>query len=92
MANEEQLKRIAKEIFWWQSPEVSLANPRRFLAQVMTMGTWDHLQEVKQQFSWEKFRDALLNAEAGWFDQRSWALWHQAFGLAARPLPKRSLI
>jgi len=37
--------RAAKELFWWQAPEVALANPRRFLAQVMTLGTW---QEVRQ--------------------------------------------
>lgn len=91
MANEEQLKRIAKELFWWQSPEISLANSRRFLAQVMSLGTWEQLQEVKRQFGWESFRDALVNAEAGWFDPRSWALWHHAFGLPIKPMPKRSL-
>lgn len=91
MANEEQLKRIAKELFWWQSPEISLANSRRFLAQVMSLGTWEQLQEVKRKFGWENFQDALLNAEAGWFDPRSWALWHHAFGLPIKPMPKRSL-
>jgi hypothetical protein len=91
MANDEQLKRIAKELFWWQPPEISLANSRRFLAQVMSLGTWEQLQEVKRQFGWESFQDALVNAEAGWFDPRSWALWHHAFGLPIKPMPKRSL-
>jgi hypothetical protein len=30
-----ELKRIAASLLWWQSPEVSLAIPRRFPAQVM---------------------------------------------------------
>jgi hypothetical protein len=85
------LRSIAKALFWWQSPEESLANPQRFLAQVMTLGTWHELQAVKKLYHWDAFRDALLNAEAGWFDARSWALWHHAFGMIVRPMPKRSL-
>ena len=45
MKIDDGLMRAAKELFWWQAPEVALANPRRFLAQVMTLGTW---QEVRQ--------------------------------------------
>ena len=91
MSNEQQLKRIAEELFWWRTPEAALANPRRFLAQVMSLGTWEHVQAAKQQLGLERFRDALVNAQAGWFDPRSWALWHQAFGLPVGPMPKRSL-
>ena len=57
MIDQEQLKRIASEIFWWQSPEVSLANPRRFLAQLMTLGTWREVQLVKEAFGWDAFKD-----------------------------------
>ena len=91
MIDQDQLKRIATELFWWQAPEVSLANPRRFLAQVMSLGSWEHIQVAKREFGLERFRDALLNAQAGWFDPRSWALWHRAFGLPVAPMPKRSL-
>jgi hypothetical protein len=90
MVNQDQLRRIAQGLFWWQPPEVALANPRRFLAQVMTLGTWDELQLVRQVYDWDAFQDALEHAEAGWFDPRSWALWHHAFGLALRPMPTRS--
>lgn len=91
MIDQDQLRRIAKELFWWQPPEVSLGHPRRFLAQVMTLGTWDQLQAVRKAFDWDAFKDALLNAEPGWFDPRSWALWHHAFGLPVKPMQKRSL-
>jgi hypothetical protein len=87
----DSLSRIARELFWWEEPEAALENPRRFLAQVMSLGTWDHLQIVKKFFGWDQFKDALVNAEPGWFDARSWALWHNAFGLSIRPMPKRSL-
>lgn len=91
MIDQEQLKRIAREIFWWQSPEVSLANPRRFLAQLMTLGTWREVQLVKDGFGWDAFKDALVNAPAGVFDRRSWAYWHAFFDLPPAELPRRSL-
>ncbi len=91
MAEEEQLKRIAKEIFWWQSPEASLANPRRFLMQVMALGTWQEVLLVKNVFGWDAFKDALVNAQAGVFDKRSWSYWRAFFGLPEAELPRRSL-
>ena len=86
-----QLEPIARELFWWQTPEDSLANSRRFLAQVMNLGTWEQIQMAKKAFDWNEFRDALVTAEAGWFEPRSWSLWHHAFGLPVGPMPKRSL-
>ena len=44
MKIDDGLKRVAKELFWWQTPEVALAYPRRFLGQVMTLGTWQEVQ------------------------------------------------
>jgi len=81
------LKRIAQELFWWQTPEVSLANPRRFLAQVMTLGTWQEVQLVREAFGQDAFKDALLNASAGAFDPRSWAYWRCFLACPRRKCP-----
>lgn len=91
MISQDQLQRIAKELFWWQPPEVALANPTRFLAQAMTLGTWQEVQMVKEAFGSDAFRGALLNAPAGVFDRRSWAYWHAFFGLPEAEMPRRSL-
>jgi hypothetical protein len=91
LAQTDPLVRIARELFWWLPPEAALEKPQRFLAQVMSLGTWDDIQIVKKRFGWDALKEALVNAEAGSFDPRSWALWHHAFGLPVRPLPKRSL-
>ena len=91
MKIDDGLKRVAKELFWWQAPEVALANPRRFLAQVMTLGTWQEVQLVKEAFGWDAYKDALLNVPAGVFDGRSWAYWRAVFGLPEAELPRRSL-
>jgi len=91
MMDNPQLKGIARQLFWWQAPEEALANPRRFLAQVMTLGTWDEVQQVKEAFGWDAFKDALMNAPAGVMDPRSWAYWHAFFGLPEAEMPRRSL-
>jgi len=91
MTQTQELKRVAKELFWWQAPEVSLANPRRFLTQVMTLGTWEEVQLVKDAFGWDAYKDALLHAQPGAFDGRSWAYWRAVFGLPEADLPVRSL-
>ena len=91
MNGPQQLETIARKLFWWQSPEVSLANTPRFLAQVMTFGTWDEVKQAEVAFGVDAFRDALANAPAGVFDLRSWSYWHAVFGLPEADLPRRSL-
>ena len=86
-----ELNQIAKRLIWWQTPEVSLANPPRFLMQVMTLGSWQEIEVVRGTFGAAALRDALENAEAGVFDAKSWSYWHVIFGMAERPLPGGSL-
>ena len=92
MANEEQLKRFAAKLIWWQSPEVSLGQPRRLLGQVMTRGDWLEVVAFRKAFGWEAFRDALLNAEPGLFDIKSWVMWHHFFELPVPERPKRAFL
>ncbi len=87
----QEMRRIAKELLWWQSPEVALSNRPRFLAQVMTLGTWPEVQAVKDVFGWDAFKEILLKAPPGVFDGRSWAYWRAFFGLPEADLPVRSL-
>lgn len=91
MIGHEQLKQLAKKLLWWQEPEVSLANPRRFLMQVMTLGSWKEVEEMREAFGSDAFRDALVNAEPGVFDAKSWSYWHVVFGIPERPLPQKIL-
>lgn len=91
-ANEEQLKRFAAKLIWWQPPEVSLGQPRRLLGQVMARGDWPEVVAFKQALGWEAFRDALVNAEPGLFEIKSWTMWHRFFGLPAPELPKRAFL
>jgi hypothetical protein len=92
MIDQDQLKRIAAKMIWWQPAEVSLGQPRRLLGQVMTRGDWPEVVACKNAFGWDAFREALVNAEPGLFDIKSWVMWHHFFKLAVPELPKRAFL
>lgn len=89
----ETLRRLASKYIWWQSPEESIATPRRVITQVMNLGDYADVQALAAQVGDDVLRDALQNAEAGQFSARSWAYWHYRLGLAKAeqlpPLPIR---
>ncbi len=88
---DDELLQIARALFWWEPPEQALANKHRFLAQVMTLGTWQEVQRVKAKLGLDAFKEALLHAPPGIFDARSWAYWHAVFRLPEPERPSRSL-
>jgi len=86
------LERIVRRLFWWKSPEEALADPIRFVSQVMTFGTWDDIQIALAEYGDDTFRAALDSPPAGVFDARSWNYWHLVFGRTpVPPLPQRTL-
>ncbi|MGO8766880.1 MAG: hypothetical protein ACLQSR_17315 [Limisphaerales bacterium] len=92
MANEEQLKRIAAKLIWWQPPEISLQDVRRLVAQIMDLGTWEDVKFAQEHFGLVAFRDALEHAQPGWFEMGSWVIWHNAFELPVPDLPRRKVL
>ena len=56
--------------------------PERVIAQVMNIGDYADVQTLAAQIGDEVLRNVLTHAEAGQFNQRSWAYWHYRLGLA----------
>jgi len=77
-------------MIWWEAPEEALKRSARFIMQVMTRGRWEDVLFVQGVYGKEAFRDALVHAEQGIFDMKSWTYWHTVFGLPVGPLPKRT--
>ena len=87
-----ELERVARHLFWWKTPAEALADPHRFVAQVMVYGTVEDLTVARRHFPESAFREVLSDPPPGLFDPRSWAYWHVVFGLDAPPeLPRRRL-
>lgn len=57
--------------------------PERVIAQVMNVGDYADVQALASQVGEEILRDVLTHAEAGQFNERSWAYWHYRLGLSS---------
>ena len=65
------------------------------MAQVMKYGVYEDVKKLKKIASDDTLSEVIKHAEAGQFDEISWAFWHYRLGLTffgnVPPLPKRNL-
>lgn len=94
--NLDALKPLARKYVWWKTPDEALSMPERVIAQVMNIGDYDDVQTLHAQVGDDVLREVLVRAEAGQFNERSWAYWHYRLGLAGvdciPPLPVRRFV
>lgn len=79
---QESLKPLASKYIWWKVPEEAVAMPERVISQVMNIGDYADVQWLASQVGDEVLREVLTHAEAGQFNERSWAYWHYRLGLS----------
>lgn len=84
-----ELIRVARKVVWYDKPDETLADLPNFLAHVMVYGSTGDLAVVERFVPEEEFRKVLENAPAGLFPADHWQRWHERFGMAAPPLPRR---
>lgn len=78
---------------WWQTPDDAIKWTDRLVAQAMCYAQMDEyklLWQIKDDMI-----HAIQNAQAGWFDKKSWHFWHLMLDLVKidekmPPLPKRT--
>lgn len=81
--NREALKPFASKYIWWKTPDEAVTMPERVIAQVMNIGDYADVQSLASQVGDEVLREVLAHAEAGQFNERSWAYWHYRLGLSS---------
>lgn len=81
--SQESLKPLASKYIWWKTPEEAVVMPERVIAQVMNIGDYSDVQALASQVGDKMLRDVLTHAEAGQFNERSWAYWHYRLGLSS---------
>jgi len=63
------------------------------IAQVMEIGDFDTVLQVRPSLGDTRLAQVLQRAEAGWFFPRSWTYWHRKLGVTPTgpvpPLPLR---
>ncbi|MBA3823451.1 MAG: hypothetical protein H0X24_06010 [Ktedonobacterales bacterium] len=93
---DELLCDFAARYIWWKTVDAALAYPERIVAQVMNLGTFTDIGRLLTVWPTEVLRPLLMQAEPGWFTERSWAFWQLYLGLVPvngtpPPLPHRRL-
>lgn len=85
-----RLEAMAREVVWWEPPEVTLSDQDYFLGRVMALGLWSDFRLIEETFGDEALRHALRNAKPGVLDISSWHYWHHRLGITPVPaLPQR---
>jgi hypothetical protein len=79
----ETLKPLASKYIWWKTPEEAVAMPERVIAQVMNIGDYFDVQLLVSQVGNDTLREVLTHAQAGQFNERSWAYWHYRLDLSS---------
>ncbi len=79
---QEALQRWAVKYVWWKAPDEALAHPERIVAQIMNIGDYDDVRALFKLVDEEYLRAVLQRAEAGEFNERSWAYWHYRLGVS----------
>lgn len=92
-AAQELLRRMARRYIWWQTPDASVRDPLRVIAQVMDMGTLEDIREMAAILGKRRMAEVLNLASPGWFHPKSWAFWNVALGRTSfgrnPPIPAR---
>ena len=81
--SQESLKPLASKYIWWKTPEEAVVMPERVIAQVMNIGDYSDVQALASQVGDPSPSEDLTHAEAGQFNERSWAYWHYRLGLSS---------
>jgi hypothetical protein len=89
----DRLRSLASKYIWWKAPDEAVSMPAHVIAQVMNMGDYADVQALVAMVGNDALRAVLEHAQAGQFNERSWAYWHYRLGLASEghvpPLPVR---
>lgn len=86
-----ELEAIAQRVLWFEAPAKSMLHPARFLAYVMTYGTFEDVAAIRQHWSEDDLRRGMDFAPPGIFDDRSWGYWNVKLGrYPAPPMPERT--
>lgn len=75
--------RLARTYVWWQDPEITVADPRRLLCQILKLGRPEDYVAAERLWGREVMRQVLMSVRPGEIDAKAEHFWRLHFGLAA---------
>lgn len=93
-ADSAYLQRFAKRYIWWMAPPEAARDPHRVIAQVMNLGLFEDVMDLRSLTGDDALRRTIAEARPGEFSERSWHYWHQILNICdgnqIPPLPVRT--
>lgn len=85
------LSDLESRYFWWEPVGREARSPARILAQVMNMASFEDVRLLEQELGHEALLEAMLTAQPGWLDDRSWEFWRGRLSFATgRAIPEEA--
>jgi hypothetical protein len=73
---------LEKKFFWWEQVGERPRSDARILAQAMSLAPFDEVRRLETTLGPQRLVEAMLQAEPGWIDPRSWEFWRGRLSLA----------
>ena len=71
----EFLSELESKYFWWEPVGSEPRSPARIIAQAMGLASFEDVRRLEQMLGHDLLAEAMLSAEPGWIDERSWEFW-----------------
>jgi hypothetical protein len=72
---------MCTKYLWWEPVGDEPHTEVRVIAQVMDIGDFFDVERLHAAIGDDRLREALSQAQPGWFSPRSWSYWHYRLGL-----------
>jgi hypothetical protein len=79
---------LESRFFWWEPVGLQARSHARILAQAMNLASFDDVRRLEKTLGPDRLAEAMLEAEPGWINERSWEFWRGRLALATgRTMP-----
>jgi hypothetical protein len=73
---------LERKYFWWEPVGSTPRSDLRILAQAMNLASFEDVLRLETALGPCHLTEAMLKAEPGWIDERSWDFWRGRLALA----------
>ena len=90
----EVIAEFGRKYIWWKPVGGGTYPEDRIIAQAMNLGTYDDILLLEETVGRGRLLDVMLQAQPGWFNDRSWEFWRGRLSFATgaaipREAPRR---
>jgi hypothetical protein len=80
---EDLASELERKFFWWEHVGITPRSHARILAQAMNLGSLEDVSRLEAVLGPSRLVEAMLSAEPGWINERSWEFWRGRLAAAA---------